>query len=144
MILILKQAKELGIETQILSTPMFEDPEIIEKVGDLAEGVIYIYYGGFDPKSDEERVKVFVSSFREKYGREPGYYTALSYDAMKIIGVAIEKGGSNSGDIKNALYATKNYIGLTGTTSFDENGDVIKPVTLKTVKNGKFVEWKQN
>lgn len=142
-ILILKQAKELGIETQILSTPMFEDPEILEKVGDLAEGVIYIYYGGFDPKSEEEQIKVFVSSFNEKYGREPGYYTALSYDATKIISVAIEKGGFNSEGIKSALYDIKDYPGLTGSTSFDENGDVIKPVTLKTVKDGKFVEYKQ-
>jgi branched-chain amino acid transport system substrate-binding protein len=141
VILILKQAKELGIETQILCNPMFEDPEILEKLGDLAEGVIYVYYGGFDPKSEEEQIKVFVSSFSEKYGREPGYYSALSYDAMKIISLAIEKGAFKSEGIKSALYAIKDYPGLTGTTTFDENGDVIKPVTLKTVRNGEFVEW---
>ena len=141
VILILKQAKELGIETQILSSTMFEDPEILEKVGDLAEGVIYVYYGGFDPESDEEQVETFISDLAEKYGREPGHYTAESYDAMKLISVAIEKGGYNSEEIKNALYDIKDYQGLAGSISFDENGDVIKLVTLKTVKDGKFVKY---
>jgi len=142
MIPILQQTKELGIKTQILSNPMFEDPEILQKTGNLSEGVIYSYYGGFDPESQQKQIQDFVLSYRQKYGQEPGYYSALSYDAMKIVGIALEKGGSNSDGIKDALYSVQNYSGVTGLTSFDKNGDVIKPVILKTVRNGTFVEWK--
>ena len=52
----------------------------------------------------------------------------------------MEKGGFTSEDIKNALYKIKGYNGITGKTSFDENGDVIKPVGFKRVHNGKY-EW---
>ena len=34
----------------------------------------------------------------------------------------------------------KNFTGVSGEMTFDENGDVIKPIGFKTVKNGKF-EW---
>jgi|TARA_B100000315_G_scaffold244387_1_gene268893 branched-chain amino acid transport system substrate-binding protein len=42
-------------------------------------------------------------------------------------------------DIKQFLLSVKNYAGAGGTLSFDKNGDVQKPVLIKTVKNGEFV-----
>jgi len=139
MIQILKQIKELGIKRQLLSTPMFEDPEIIEKVRDLANGVIYTYYGTYFPESQLEIVRKFVTQFKSEYGIEPSYYAALAYDATKILIQAITKGGYDAIKIKNALYQIKDFPGVTGSTSFDQNGDVIKPVILKTVRSQKFV-----
>jgi len=140
---ILKQIKEIGIKVQLLSTPVFEDKEVLEKVGKLAEGVIYVYYGGFNPQSSNERVRKFVEAFKKKYGRDPGYYSALAYDAMKILVLAIKNGGYKSEGIKNSLYEIKDFPGITGKATFDVNGDVVKPVILKTVKNGKFAKWKE-
>lgn len=137
-ILILKQMKELGIKKQVLSTALFEDPEIIEKVGDLAEGVLYTYYGTFDPESESARIGEFIKKFREKYGVEPEYYAPIGYDAVKILALAMNQGGFKSEQIKNALYQIKDFPGLSGTTSFDKNGDVMKPVILKTVKDSSF------
>jgi branched-chain amino acid transport system substrate-binding protein len=140
-ILILKQMKELGIRAQILGTPLFEDPEIIEKVGDIAEGAIYSYYGTFDPESQDLKVREFIQKFKGKYGVEPEYYAPIGYDAVKILALAIEKGGFKPEQIKEALYQIKDFPGISGVTSFDENGDVIKPVILKTVKNKHFVKY---
>ena len=140
-ILILKQMRELGIKKQILSTALFEDPEILEKVGDIAEGTIYTYYGTFDPQSQDVRIREFIKNFRERYGVDPEYYAPIGYDAVKILALAIEKGGFKSEQIKNALYQIKDFPGLSGTTSFDENGDVIKPVVLKTVRKGTFTYY---
>jgi branched-chain amino acid transport system substrate-binding protein len=42
-------------------------------------------------------------------------------------------------DVKKALYDIKDFVGVTGKTSFDKNGDVIKPIGIKVVKDGKFV-----
>lgn len=140
IILILRQIRELGIKAKILSTPVFEDREILEKAKELAEGVIYVYYGGFDPNVKSKEVTEFVESFKKKYNREPGYYSALAYDATKISLYAIKKAGStDSIKIKEILYQIKDFPGVTGSTTFDSNGDVIKPVILKTVKNGKFI-----
>ena len=141
VILILKQMKELGIRRQVLSTALFEDPEIIEKAGDMAEGVLYTYYGTFDPKSEDVRVREFIQKFKERYGVDPEYYAPIGYDAVKILALAIEKGGFKPEQIKDALYQIKDFPGLSGTTSFDRNGDVIKPVILKTVKNRRFIRY---
>jgi len=138
-ITILRQIKELGIQVTLLSTPVFEDREILEKAGNAAEGVIYVYYGGLTPQSELEEVKKFTKAFREKYNREPGYYSALAYDAANIALLAIAKGGIQSDSIKNTLYQIKDYPGVTGKTTFDTYGDVIKPVCLKMVQDGKFV-----
>lgn len=142
-IVILRQMKELGLRTKVLSTPLFEDREIIEKAGEAAERVIYVYYGGFNPESKDEQIKKFVEAFRKIYNRNPGYYSALAYDAANIVLLAIEKGGIESKNIKNALFEIKDFPGVTGKTTFDMNGDVSKTVFLKMVKNGQFVEWNE-
>lgn len=137
-VLILRQMKELQVKSQILSTPLFEDPTILEKAKREAEGAIYVYYGDFNPQSSKNSTKNFISSFKKKYSKEPSYYSALAYDAANIMFSAIDKDGSNSEVISTNLLKTQDFPGITGNTSFDTNGDVVKPILLKKVKNGKF------
>lgn len=143
--IILKQIKELGIKSKLLSTPLFEDRDILDKSGALAEGVIYTYYGGFNLHSIDENVISFVNKYKIKNNREPGYYSPLAYDAMNIIILAIEKSGTTTSEaIKNELYKIRDFPGVTGKTTFDSNGDVNKPVILKRIKNGEFVIYADN
>ncbi len=136
---ILRQMSEIDFDAQILSTVMFEDPEVIEKAGEKAEGVIYTF-PSFDPKEGNDTAVGFGERFHEKYGNYPEIFAALNYDALKIAAIAIEKGGYDSTGIKTALYNIKGFPGVCGDTTFDKNGDVSKPIGVKTVKNGKF-EW---
>ena len=135
---ILKQARELGIEIQVVSTSNFEMPEILEIAGNAAENIYYTYQG-FDIESEEEVVKKFTNSYRAKYNKNPDIFAALTYDAMKILAKAIERGGTDVENVKKELYGIKNFIGVTGKTSFDKNGDVIKPIGIKKVEDGKFI-----
>ncbi len=138
---ILKQAKEIGIRTQFLSTVMFEDPEILKIAKNAAEGVIYSA-SAFDPKSENTVIQNFVKSFEEKYNQVPDIFAGLSYDATKIMSIAITQGGYSGEGIKTAMYNVKNYPGVAGETSFDANGDAILSPIIKQVKNGKFVPIK--
>ena len=142
-ILILKQMEELGIKKQVLGSTLFEDAEIVEKLGKTADGVIYVYYGTFDPESEDRIVVDFLNKFRSKYKIDPGYYAPIGYDAANILGSAMQKGGFSSEGIKTALYSTRDFPGISGSTSFDQNGDVIKPVVLKTINKGKFVKYER-
>jgi len=135
---ILRQARELGITTQFLSIVIFEDPTILEIAGDAAEGAIFSSRV-YDPKSGETVVCNFVEAYKAKYESAPDIYAGLAYDAMRIVALAIERGGVKSDGIKNALYGIKDFPGVTGTTTFDENGDVIKPIKMKALKSGKFI-----
>jgi branched-chain amino acid transport system substrate-binding protein len=135
--LALRQARELGIRTTFLSSVGFDDPKVLEIAGNAADGVIFArpYY---DPESGDPLVKNFVANFTKKYGNAPGVYAAHAYDALRILYKAIESGGTAADDIKSALYKIKDFPGVTGATSFDGNGDVIKPIQIMKVENGAF------
>jgi len=134
---LLRQAKELGINVPFLSCIMFEDPKLIEIAKGAAEGVIYAY-PGYTSESKKENVSIFVSRFKQRYDEEPDIYAASSYDALRILAHAMQKGGIEAPGIKAALYSIKDFPGVTGSTTFDINGDVTKPIGIKQVQNGKF------
>ena len=59
---------------------------------------------------------------------------------MNITLNAINGNFDSSDKIKDALYSTIDYQGVTGKTSFDKNGDVSKTAGIKIILQGKF-EW---
>jgi len=135
---LLLQAKETGLNKPFFSCIMFEDPDILKIAGEAAEGVIYTF-PSYDPKSQEKQIRDFVKDFKKKYGQIPDGFAANSYDALKILALAIKKGGEDSEGIKDSLYTVTDFPGVTGKTSFDANGDVKKPIGIKTVKDGRFI-----
>jgi len=134
---ILVQAKELGIKVSFFSCIMFENQDILKIAGRLANGVIYTF-PSYNPESEEQEVVQFIQAFENKYNHKPDGFAANSYDAAKILAYSIEKSGTNPSQIKSFLYTIKNYPGITGKTSFDENGDVVKPIGIKQVEDGEF------
>jgi len=134
---LLRQAKEIGVKSSFLSCIMFEDPKILEIAKDAAEGIIYAY-PAYDPNSGQQNISNFVSGFEQKYKKKPDIYAASSFDSLKILAHAMNKGGFQPASIKKALYSIKDFPGITGLTTFDSNGDVTKPIGIKQVQNGKF------
>ena len=135
---VLRQAKELGITVPFLSCIMAEIADIIKIAKDATEGVIYTH-PAYDPEKGSEITLKFAKKFKEKYGVSPDPEAGFSYDAMKLLALAIEREGTAAEGIKNALYQIKGYKGVTGETTFDANGDVIKPIGIKKVENGNYV-----
>ncbi len=141
--MVIKQASELGIKTQFFSTIGVEGKELIEIAGPAAEDIIYTS-PFFDVKSNETVVKNFIDKFKQKYKKEPTYvFAANAYDALMILNLIIKKCGDNTDCIKNELYKIRDYPGVSGKTTFDEYGEVDKPLMIKTVKNGQFVPYGQ-
>ena len=132
---ILKQARELGLKTKWLSTIGIESDKVISVAKDAANGVIYTA-----PRYvlDDANVAPFEDKYFSKFNEHSNLYAANSYDALKIISDIITRDGYDADKIKNGLYKTKDYPGVSGITTFDENGDVMKPVMLKVIKDSKF------
>ncbi len=139
--IILKQARELGIKSVFIGGDGSYSPELIKIAGGAAEGSYYTLMAMGYGIADEE-IKRFTNSFNTKYSLEPDVYSAYAYDALKIIAEAIQRGGYSSEGIKNALYQIKDFIGVTGITSFDTFGEVNKPFYIYEVKNGNFELYK--
>lgn len=133
-----RQKVQLGIKVPIYTTPMFEDRRNLEKLGPLANGVIYTYYGSFDPNVKLGPTGTFIQDYEATFGEPPTYYAALAYDATRILLKTLEITKFQPAELKDALYQVKSFEGVTGDMSFDKNGDILKPVSLKTVEDGKF------
>lgn len=140
---IMKQARELNIETQFLGSAPMENPEIVTIAGEASEGAIYAHH--FDPDSPDPQVKKFEDEYRIRYGKQVEGYAALAYDGLYIISHIISKVGNDRTAIKDFLYKIQNFPGVTGYTSFDDHGDVIKPIVIRKIINSIFVTiWKED
>jgi branched-chain amino acid transport system substrate-binding protein len=52
---------------------------------------------------------------------------------------AIERAGSTEGPaIRDALAATQNFAGMTGTITLDENRNAVKPAVVLEIADGKL------
>ena len=136
--LIIKQARELGIDSQFLGGDTWEVPEFLQVGGAAVEGSYFSTH--FDvavaptPKAAE-----FIEAFKAKYGVEPSAFSALGYDAfMLAVDAIIRANSAVPEDIKNALSATVNFEGVTGYITIDENGDAVKDAIVRKVEDGVF------
>ena len=116
------------------------DEELIKIVGEAANGVIVTTIA-YNSESPKEHIRKFAKAYKEKYGNVPNNYAAHGYDALMIIAQAISEIGYDSEKIRDYLYNVKDYPGVSGSTTFDRNGDVIKPARITIIKQGRFQDF---
>ncbi|MGD0770478.1 MAG: ABC transporter substrate-binding protein [Tepidisphaeraceae bacterium] len=134
---LLRQAKELAVTAPIVGTDGGHDPQLIEVAGSAADGSYWATIGWGDEASSPA-VAAFRKAYRDRYGRDPGVYSGLYYDAAQVLAKALVAAPVLDGpNIQRAMKAVE-YDGPTGHTTFDEHGDVAKPFTIDQVKNGQF------
>lgn len=121
--LLIKQARQLGIDTPILGGDTWETPEFIEIGGEAVEGtVLSTFFTSEVPIT--EMSKEFLDAYRAKYDKEPASVTALGFDAYIMLLDAIEKANATDPKvIRDTLAETKDFMGAAGIITLDENGD---------------------
>ena len=130
-----------GYRGVILTTSAFATPEVIEEVGEAAEGV-YLTQTLFDPQSEEPAVRMFVEAYREKYGSPPDLYSAHGYDAMMVLVEALQKGGRRTpSEFWKGLRGISDYQGVTGPLQFDDRGDVHKFPRVYVIEAGEISDY---
>jgi len=133
---IVRQSKELGITAAIMGEEGFDSPKFLEIAGAAAEGVIIAT--NLDRDDPRPLVQNFLKNYRQAYGEDADMVGASSYDAFMILVNAVKEAGTDPKAIQKALLATKDYNGLTGKISRFVQGEVVKPVQIQVVKEGKF------
>ncbi len=135
--LVVKQAKDLGLNVQIVGQEGFDSPMFLKIAGDAANGVIITTDLNRDDK--REIVKWFIKEYRERYKMEPDMVGASTFDAVYILASAIKKAGEDPKKIRDAIAETKDFEGLTGLIKgFNKLGEVMKDVQVQKVKDGRF------
>ena len=143
--MIIKQARELGMNQPMLGGDGWDSPKLAEVAGAAALENTYMsnHYasGDSDPK-----VKAFEEKYQKKYGAKPEAFAALGYDSVYILVDAIKRAGGTDGDkVAEALAKEKDLDLVTGKFSFDEKHNPIKTAVIVAFKKGeKFFHSKVN
>lgn len=134
----ISQAREIGLKVPFMGGDGIASPELWEIGGAAADGTFVTSY--FHPGDPRPEVAAFNEAYQKRYNRLPDVWAAQSYDAVKAIVAAIEKGQSAAPpSIANALRSFADWQGVTGAHTFDANGDVVgKKVIVTVVRGGKF------
>ena len=134
--LIIRQARELGIDVPILGGDGYDSPDILDLAGPEALNDVY-YTNHYSPMDTSQEVVEFREAFNEKFNKEPGAFHALGYDLGYFFADAVERAGEVSPEkIKYAMAATLDFAGITGTLSMDEFHSPIKAVTILELVDG--------
>ena len=133
-----RQAREIeGLKkTVLMGADGLDSPDFAKAAGEAAKGM-YLSSPDLTPAALGPRYGTeFLPKYQKKYGQKPisGFH-AHAYDATNVIFAAIQKvakvdGGSiyiGRKALRDALYATKGFKGVTGTLSCDPYGDCGEP-----------------
>lgn len=134
--LIVRQAREMGLNVPVLGADGYESPKLTEIAG--AENLNDVYYSSHYSTNDTaENVVAFNKAFEDKYGKAPDAFNALGYDMVYFLKDAFERAGeADSEKLKVALEATEGFEGVTGVLSIDENHNPVKSVTIIEMVEG--------
>jgi branched-chain amino acid transport system substrate-binding protein len=123
-------------------------PDFYKAAGEAAIGM---YHSSPDFSAFGAGYKTFLEKHQKKYGEKPiAPFHAHAYDAVMMILAAIEKVAKKGPDgslyigrraLRDALYATKDFKGLTGNLTCDQYGDCADPriaiykTSVENIKN---------
>jgi branched-chain amino acid transport system substrate-binding protein len=144
------QAGEVsGLENTILAgADGMQSPSFLEAAGDSAEDM---YLSGPDLSFSGDLYQEFLAKYQADYGTEPtAPFHAHSFDAANIIFDAVEAVAVVEDDgtihiprqaLRDALFATRNVQGITGTLTCNEFGDCADAkISVNQVQNGEFTK----
>ena len=135
--LIVKQGRQIGLTMPFIGCDGWADQALLTIGGKAMEGCFFTNH--FSPEDQSPIVKSFVEKFQGKYGALPNTFSALGYDAARLLGAAIQRAGSSDSQaVRDALAKTAGFQGVTGRISLDANRNASKPGLIVTVKAGKF------
>lgn len=160
--LIARQARDLGIAVPLIGGDGWDSPRLAEIGGKALENTYYSNH--YTPEDPRPQIQKFISDYKTKYNEIPDAMAPLGYDAAKIAFDAIRRSGilnqenirkayeqkpktkslmeaintpQNRRLIRDALAITRDFEGLTGLITIDQNRNARKSAVVLKVENGK-------
>lgn len=143
---IVKQARNTpGLEkVKLMGADGLFSPDVVTASGEAVEGFLVS-----SPVISGADYDKFVQKYKAKFNTQPvSIFHAHAYDAFMILKVAIEKVALVDVDgtlhigrqaLRDALYATRDFPGITGSLSCSPTGDCAKPVIgIYEYRKGEF------
>lgn len=133
--LIAKQARDKGISVPLIGGDGWDSAQLYAIGGSALDGSFFSNH--YSPYDTDPKVQKFVNDYKSRYGTIPDALAATAYDAAHIMFDAIKRANSLDGKaIRDAMAATKEFPGVTGNVTFNENRDAVKPIIMIEIKPG--------
>ena len=141
-------AKDLvagGAKVKLMVPDGCREQALIESAGkDNLDDRTYVTFGGLPPSQLQGRGKEFYENYKKKYNAEPEAYAVYGYEAARVVLEGIKRAGKKDrAAITDAITNLRDFDGVLGKWSFDQNGDTsLKVMAVEEVKDGKFTPVK--
>lgn len=124
---------------QLLGTDGWNEPALIEIGERFVEGALFV--DGFFAASPSPIVREFVERFEARYQEQPDILAAQAYDTFRMIAQVLQQDGAKTRtQLRNGLLRVQNFVGVSGSTTMQPNGDADKTPYLLTIRNGQIVQ----
>jgi len=156
--LIVRQARELGIEEPLLGGDGWDSPELFA-LGQ--ESLRNTYFSNHYSTEDQSpAVQRFLQAYKARFNAVPDALAALGYDAAQFLAAGLRRlheedaaaftklaGAARAGDqgraqarakLRDLLAGIRGLEGVTGSISVDENRNAVKPAVVLAVKSSGY------
>lgn len=129
-----RQARELGIKVPLLGGDGWDSPSLFDAAGGALEGCYFSNH--YSPEEQRPAIQQFITKFKDKHsGEVPDAMAALGYDAARILADAMKRAKSLAGpDLRDAIAATKDFPGVTGTITINDKRNAVKPAVVLQIR----------
>lgn len=137
--LIIRQARELQMNIPILGGDGWDSDKLTEIAGAANLNNTY-YTNHYSPEDTDQHLQQFIKKFERRFGYKPDSYAVLGYDSILLLVQAIQKAGSTDAKaIQKQLTETKNFEGISGKISIDEEHNTLSSGVVIQMVDGKRV-----
>lgn len=139
--LIVKQMRQAGVTQPIVGGDGYDTPLLLSVGGKAANDTYYSTHA-YMATDSTDAIKKFYTDYKAAYGTDPeNAFAALGYDTVGLIADAIKRAGSEDpAKIRDALAATKDFKGITGSITYPPDSRVPqKTVTMIGVKDDRLM-----
>jgi branched-chain amino acid transport system substrate-binding protein len=137
--IIARQARELGIPKKVplLGGDGWRSEKLFELGGAAVDGSYFSDH--YSPDNPSPNVQKFIAEYKAVYGSVPDSLAGLGYDSAQVAIAAMRKAPDLSqAAIRDAIAQIKDFPGVAGTISLDENRNAVKPAVVLEVEGGKL------
>lgn len=134
--MIIKQAREMGIEVPMTGGDTWDSAKLPEIAG--KDSLNNTYFSSlYSPDDDSTLNKDFVAAYQKAYNEKPDVFAALAYDsALLVINAIKTANGTDTVKIKDAMAATKDFSGVSGNVTFNAQHNPVKSAVIIQYKDG--------
>lgn len=135
--LLIKQAREGGLQAPFLGADGWDNPELFTLCGPSIEGNFLANH--FDPGDPNPKVQEFVKKFKERFKLEPTAMGALGYDAAYAMADSVNRAKELTPvAMKDAINSIKGVVGVCGTITMTPEREVVKDAVVLVTEKTKF------